>query len=66
MPRWFRPEILKNLDEQGIPIQLSERFYRNGDTLVSLSAHLEAVAGSESAQLSEFEKRWVIAAIGKK
>ena len=26
LPRWFRPEILKNLDEQGIPMQISERF----------------------------------------
>lgn len=28
--RWFRPEVLKNLDEEGIPVQISERFYRSG------------------------------------
>jgi hypothetical protein len=63
MPRWFRPEVLKNLDEQGVPVQIAERFYRNGDTLSSLAERLVAVARSRGASLSEFEQRWVLDAL---
>lgn len=40
LPRWFRDEVLKNLDEQGIPIQISERYFARGDTLQNLKSRL--------------------------
>jgi hypothetical protein len=64
MPRWFRPEILKHLDEQGIPIQVSERFVRRNDTLESLSRRLIDAATASSHMLSNFEADWIVQAIG--
>ena len=32
---WFKPEILKELDEEGVPIQIAERYYVDGDTKIS-------------------------------
>ena len=32
LPHWFRAEELKILEEQGVPIQISERFHIPGDT----------------------------------
>jgi hypothetical protein len=63
LPRWFRPEVLKNLDEQGVPIQISERFYVGEDTLVSLAERLVREARSNTAALSPFERAWVIDAM---
>ncbi|HKM72415.1 MAG TPA: helicase-related protein [Stellaceae bacterium] len=59
MPRWFRPEALKNLDEQGVPVQISERFYWEGDTLATLIARLIEAAQSGNHSLSDFERLWV-------
>jgi hypothetical protein len=43
LPRWFRPEALKILEEQGVPIQ-----YRNdsspGDTAATLGERLRGLA----------------------
>jgi hypothetical protein len=63
MPRWFRPEVLKNLDEQGVPIQISERFYREGDSVSSLSARIREAAGASDPRLTTFEANWVTAAV---
>lgn len=63
LSRWFRPEELKNLDEEGIPIQISERFYHNGDSRDSLSKRLAYAARTHSSSLSIFEQRWVSAAL---
>jgi hypothetical protein len=63
MNRWFRPEVLKNLDEQGVPIQISERFLVADDTLQTLSARLVLAASDSDSSLTVFERRWVLDAI---
>lgn len=63
MPRWFRPEILKNLDEQGVPIQISEQFIRDGDDLRSLSQRLIEAARDGNVLLNDFERNWVLHAL---
>lgn len=63
MLSWFRPQILKNLEEEGVPIQISERFYRNGDTSAQLTARLQRAAGLNSDQLSEIEQGWILDAV---
>lgn len=59
LPRWFRAEPLKILEEQGVPIQISERFLRSGDTVTSLGERLRLAANSESQVLSAMERQWV-------
>jgi hypothetical protein len=64
LPRWFRAEVLKNLDEQGVPVQISERFLRHGDTIDTLRARLIQEATNDSSdRLAPFERRWVIDAL---
>lgn len=63
LPRWFKPEILKNLDEQGVPIQISERFWAKNDTLLSLSSRLRIAAERGDSRLSEFERKWITEAV---
>jgi hypothetical protein len=63
MPRWFRAEVLKNLDEQGVPVQISERFLRRDDTIDTLRQRLIQEARSSRAMLTPFEKRWVLDAL---
>ena len=58
LPRWFRPELLRNLDEEGYPIQILERFYRNGDKRETLLYRLRE-ATFQSDTLNEFEKDWM-------
>jgi hypothetical protein len=64
MPRWFRAEVLKNLDEQGVPVQISERFLRGNDTIASLSAQLLQEANNKQGQLTPFERKWILSALG--
>lgn len=64
MPRWFRPEILKNLDEQGVPVQISERFLEPNDSLDLLRRRLIQEARNQQSQLTAFEKGWVLDALG--
>jgi len=59
LPRWFRAEPLKILEEQGVPIQISERFLRGGDTVASLGARLRKVAQENDENLTAMERRWV-------
>jgi len=63
LPRWFRAEELKILEEQGIPIQISERFYVEGDSVRSLGARLQALARSRDARISTFERNWISEAL---
>jgi hypothetical protein len=63
MPRWFRAEVLKNLDEQGVPVQISERFLRNGDTIATLRKRLIEEAQSSRVTPTPFEKRWILDAL---
>lgn len=60
---WFRPEILKELDEEGIPIQISEKYYIDGDTKDSLKQRLLALCQLEDALLTEFECDWITEAL---
>lgn len=62
MSRWFKPEELKNLDEEGVPIQISERFY-NGEDKEGLANKLLSLAREGSKHLTAFEQRWVLAAL---
>ncbi|MER9407270.1 hypothetical protein NKI36_24880 [Mesorhizobium caraganae] len=63
LSRWFRAEELKNLDEEGIPIQISERFYVSGDNRASLTLRLEQAVMVGAPSLSVFERKWVAAAL---
>jgi hypothetical protein len=63
LPRWFRAEELKILEEQGIPIQISERFYAEGDSVRSLAARLSGLAHSRNARISTFERNWILEAL---
>lgn len=59
LPRWFRAEPLKILEEQGVPIQISERFLRTGDTVTSLGVRLREAAQNEGSSLTTTERQWV-------
>lgn len=59
LPRWFRAEALKILEEQGVPIQISERFLRGGDTVRTLGARLKALADADNDALSAVERAWI-------
>lgn len=61
--RWFRPEELKDLDEEGIPMQIAERFYKPGDDRCTLAQRLTATASSQSKLLTDFERKWVSSAL---
>lgn len=63
LPRWFRPEPVKILEEQGVPIQISERIYRPGDTVPGLTARLRRAALSQSPALNVMEREWVLDAL---
>lgn len=60
---WFRPEVLKELDEEGIPIQISERFYLNGDSKLRLRNRLLSQMHTNTSQLTDFEKEWLSQAL---
>ncbi|MEX3956007.1 DEAD/DEAH box helicase [Trinickia sp. EG282A] len=62
LSRWFLAEELKNLDEEGIPIQISERFHV-GESKAVLTDRLAALALSGSAELTPFERDWIISAL---
>lgn len=62
MSHWFQPEELKNLDEEGVPIQISERFYE-GESKDALAKKLLSLARRKSKLLTPFEQSWLIAAL---
>lgn len=59
LSHWFRAEVLKYLDEEGVPIQISERFIKSGDSRETLLMRLTAAAQGTEKKLSAFEKRWI-------
>lgn len=59
MPRWFRAESLKMLEEQGVPIQISERFLQTGDTVTTLGTRLRSLADARDRRISELERSWI-------
>lgn len=56
---WFQPEILKELDEEGVPIQISQAFYIDGDTKTTLRMRLYEAIHNRKVALSEFEREWL-------
>tara|TARA_R110002124_G_scaffold103566_1_gene252694 strand:+ start:5446 stop:7395 length:1950 start_codon:yes stop_codon:yes gene_type:complete len=56
---WFKPEVLKELDEEGIPIQVSEQFYIDGDTKLSLKRRLASLCELNDSRLTGFEQNWL-------
>lgn len=63
LPRWFRAEALKILEEQGVPIQISERFLVSGDTVTTLGRRLREIASSADASLTPLERHWIVEAL---
>ena len=56
---WFKPSILKELDEEGIPIQITENYYVEGDTKATLRQRLSEECERPGTALSEFEQVWL-------
>ena len=56
---WFQPEILKELDEEGVPIQISQPFYVDGDTKTTLKNRMYEAIQNPKGSLSEFEREWL-------
>lgn len=63
LSRWFRNEALRNLDEEGVPIQISERFLQSGDDRLSLSRRLADAALDRHPSLTPFERQWLLYAL---
>jgi hypothetical protein len=63
LPRWFRAEELKILEEQGVPIQISERFWVEGDTVRTLGQRLRDLAIAREPALTPFEHEWITSAL---
>jgi hypothetical protein len=59
MPRWFRAEPLKVLEEQGVPIQISERFIATGDSIQLLSVRLRQLTAAGDQRLLPVEQAWI-------
>jgi hypothetical protein len=62
LPRWWRADALKNLEERGIPIQIGERFYEPGDDVRRLNRRLVSAAQRDDERLTPFERDWVLQA----
>lgn len=60
---WFRAEVLKELDEEGIPVQIAERFYADGDSKNRLIEKLKDASSSSEDKLTDFEKEWLADAL---
>ncbi|WP_170342785.1 DEAD/DEAH box helicase [Ruegeria arenilitoris] len=56
---WFQPEILKELDEEGVPIQISQAFYVDGDSKTTLRNRLYEAIHNPKTALSDFEREWL-------
>jgi hypothetical protein len=63
LARWFRPGVVKELEELGVPAQISERFARRDDTAVALTLRLKNAAAKEDSRLSPFECEWILDAL---
>jgi len=63
LSRWFRPEPLKALEEQGVPIQISEMYFRDGDTVETLADRLRKTASTEGSRLTDLERDWVLSSL---
>jgi hypothetical protein len=61
--QWFRASVLKNLEEEGVPIQISERFLQKDDTVSVLGQRLRQLAVARDQRLTELESAWVLDAL---
>jgi len=61
--RWFQPDAVKGLEEQGVPIQISERFYVKDDSILALTRRLQAAAEIADPRLTRLERDWVLGAL---
>ena len=57
--RWFRAEVLKDLDEEGVALPISERFFHDGDSREVVVSRLREACINPGSQLSPFERRWL-------
>jgi hypothetical protein len=64
LTRWFRPEVVKDLEERGIPAQISERFAQENDDIDSLTRKLHSEIES-GERLTDFEINWISRALGR-
>jgi hypothetical protein len=60
---WFRPEAVKELEEHGVPAQISERFARNDEDTAVLEVRLRRLAETKSPFLSLLEREWILDAL---
>ncbi len=60
LPRWFRPDPVKSLEERGIPMQISERLYKHNDSVGALGNRLLLGAQSPKSALTAFEREWIL------
>lgn len=63
LARWFRPGVVKELEELGVPAQISERFARSDDVTAALVGRLREAARQEDRRLSSFESEWILDAL---
>ncbi len=63
MLHWFRAVVLKNLEEEGVPIQISERFLSKDDTAATLGRRLRQAALANDRHLSKLEQLWILDAL---
>lgn len=63
LARWFRPGVVKELEELGIPAQISERFATGKDTAAQLVLRLREAARGSDSRLSPFEQEWILDAL---
>jgi hypothetical protein len=63
LARWFRPGVVKELEELGVPAQISERFARSDDSAAELVRRLREAAIKSDWRLSAFEQEWIFDAL---
>lgn len=63
MQHWFKHEALKVLEEQGVPMQISERFVQADDSVSDLRTRLRRAAESQSGAMTDVETRWILDAL---
>lgn len=63
LPTLFRPTVLKHLDEQGVPFQISERYYQHNDNIHTLTKRLIDLAKAGNEGLSRIEIDWILTSL---
>ncbi|NEU11569.1 DEAD/DEAH box helicase [Methylobacterium sp. BTF04] len=63
LPRWFRMDEVKQLEEQGVPMQITERFISSTDTLQDIRLKLFEASRNLDPKLSKIEQDWLTDAL---